>query len=293
MARVKDRNIVVEWSDVKHTYLDAVENGTTLPNRQPINTKIREWYRHPTEGEDSKWEGGSAAQTCKYLRQGYHAEAFAHSAEYAALSSKRHFSYNDEEGELDLDRVFDGHDDIFLDREMRESRPGLRIMVEFAFSWTTEAVVISQYGAWVASLIKSLEASGFDLVVDMWINLHGLFVGDGIRNSNVLIRVKQENEQSNFTDWSALFGPTGYRHLGFLAKCLAGEQIGKRVTPSFGKCHSGTDWGVNYDREFQTVTIRVNQISSVKNLPVDKLNEAAIEEGLIQQPLKISLEEGS
>jgi hypothetical protein len=104
----------------------------------------------------------------------------------------------------------------------------------------------------------------------------------------VLIRVKQENEQSNFTDWSALFGPTGYRHLGFLAKCLAGQQIGKRVTPSFGKCHHDTDWGVNYDREFQTVTIRVNQIGGSKNLPVDKLNEEAIEAGLIKNPLKIS-----
>lgn len=283
-----DRRIVVEWGDVKRAFIDAIENGTKLGHRQPINEKIDYWYRQPTGNGRESWDGATPAQTAKYVRQGYFAEEFAHSAEYAALSNKKHFSYNDEEGELDIDRVFDGHDAIFLDREMRESRPGIRIMVEFAFSSATEAKTISEYGAWVASLIKSLEASGFDLVVDMWINLWGLFEGDirNRRNSHVLIRVKQENEYSNFTEWSALFSPSGYRHLGFLAKCLAGEQIGKKVTDSFGKCHRGKGWGVEYDKDNQQVTINVNQMGS--SLPVDKLNEEAIEAGLIQQPLKIS-----
>ncbi|NBT36411.1 MAG: hypothetical protein EBT03_12910 [Betaproteobacteria bacterium] len=286
MAESKPRFITVEWSDLKHRYLDAVENGTKFTPAQPINEKITRWHNQPMKGELEDFEGGSPAQTCKYLRSGYRAEQFAHSAEYAALSHKRHFYYNEDEGELDLDRVLDGHDEIFLDREMRESRPGLRLMVEFSFVHYMDAVHISEYGAWVASLIKSLEASGYDLVVDMWINLDGLFMRDGGRRSNVLIRVKRENEQSNFTDWSALFGPTGYRHLGFLAKCMAADQEGLKVTPSFGQCIRGKDWGVTYDRDNQQVTINVNQISNEN--PVPKLNESAIEEGLIPRALKVS-----
>lgn len=288
MADKKPRFITVEWGDLKRRFLDAVENGTKFSPAQPINSKITDWHNNPTRGELEEFEGGSPAQTCKYLRNGYRAEQFAHSAEYAALSHKRHFRYNEDEGELDLDRVLDGHDEIFLDRELRESRPGLRLMVEFSFVHWMPAKMISEYGAWVASLIKSLEASGYDLVVDMWINLDNLFTRDGGRRSTVLIRVKRENEQSNFTDWSALFGPTGYRHLGFLAKCMAGDQEGLKVTPSFGHCVSGKGWGLTYDRDNQQVTINVNQMARSGDKPIPKLNDSAIEEGLIPRPLKVS-----
>ena len=280
------RNIVIEWSEVKNAFTAAVENGTEVPG-QPINEQIGRWYANPMKDDD--WEGGSAAQTMKYVRTGYRAEHFAHSAEYAALSNKRHFTYNEDDGEIDLDRVFDGHDAIFLDREDRESRPGLRLMIEFAFAWTTDAEVISQYGAWVASLIKSLESSGFDLVIDLWLNLDQLFVGDAYdQRTNVFLRVKQENEQSNFTEWSALFGPTGFRQLGFLALCLAGVNNGGRVDGCFGTTIGGKDWGVTYDREVQQVTINVNQRAGDELLPIEKLNDAALDCGLVRQPLKVT-----
>lgn len=280
------RNIVIEWSEVKQAFTAGVENGTEVSG-QPINEQIGRWYANPMK--EDEWEGGSAAQTMKYVRTGYRAEHFAHSAEYAALSNKRHFTYNEDDGEIDLDRVFDGHDEIFLDREDRESRPGLRLMIEFAFAWTTSPEVISQYGAWVASLIKSLESSGFDLVIDLWLNLDHLFEGDAYdQRTNVFLRVKQENEQSNFTEWSALFGPTGFRQLGFLCLCLAGAKTGGRVGGGFGTTVGGKDWGVTYDREVQQVTINVNQRAGDEFFPIEKLNESALDCGLVRQPLKVT-----
>ena len=282
----RPRNIVIEWSEVKQAFTAAVEDGTEIPG-QPINEKIAEWHRHPLKIDE--WQGGSAADTMKNVRSGYRAETFAHSADYAALSNKRHFTYNEDDGEIDIDRVFDGHDSIFLDREERESRPGLRLMIEFAFAWTTSAETISQYGAWVASLIKSLEASGFDLVVDLWINLDDFFMGDGHdQRTNLFLRVKQENENSNFTEWSALFGPTGFRHLGFLAMCVAGLHEEKRVSSNFGLTVGDKDWGVTYDREVQQVTINVNQRAGDEYLPIDTLNESAIDCGLIREPIKVT-----
>lgn len=280
------RTVVVEWSDVKRAYLAAIEDGKTIPYQKQMNIKIKRWHADPTYTDG--WEGGSAADTCHYLRNGYHAETFAHSAEYAAISVRNRFAYNEEDGEIDIDRVLDGQDAIFLDREERESRPGLRLMIEFAFVHHMPAEVISQYGAWVASLIQSLEATGYDLVVDVWINLDRLFQGDGGRRTHVLIRVKQENQQSNFTDWSALFGPTGYRHLGFLAKAIAAHQSGEKLTDSFGGCVSGKDWGVTYDRENQNVIINVDQITGKRVLPAQRLNDDAIKEGLIPSPIKIT-----
>ena len=290
MAKSKNRNVTIQWCDLKAAFTAAVEDGTTIGN-QPINGKIRSWSSEPMRSDE--WDGGSAADTMKHIRQGYFAEAFGHSAEYAALSNKRHFNYNEDEGELDLDRVFDGHDAIFLDREERESRPGLRLMIEFSFSWTTPAETISQYGAWVASLIKSLESSGFDLVVDLWLNLDHLFVRDAWdTHSNIFLRVKQENERSNFTDWSALFAPTGFRHLGFLTLALAAEKEGRKLLDGYGNTVGDKDWGVTYDRDNQNVTINVNQRSGDEFLPIDKLNDSAIEQGLIKQPIKVTGVEG-
>jgi len=284
---MKIQNIVIEWAEVKKAFTDAIEDGKMLKGSQPINEKLRQWHNNPTR-KDS-WEGGSAHQTMQNIRNGYRTEAFAHSAEYAILSERRHWTYNEEEGEIDVDRVMSGYDEIFLDREVRESRPGIRLMIEFSFSWTTSAECIAQYGAWVASLITSLESTGYDLVVDVWINLDNLFQGQSYdQRTNVLIRVKQENEQSNFTDWSALFGPTGYRQLGFLAKCLAGQKIGRKVTHSFGHTVGGKDWGVKYDRDTATVQVFVNQRAGNDRLPVDKLNDDAIKEGLIPQPIRVT-----
>jgi hypothetical protein len=125
------RTVVVEWSDVKRAYLAAIEDGKTIPNQKGMNSKIKGWHKYPTAS--NSWEGGSPADTCNYLRNGYHAETFAHSAEYAAISVRNRFAYNEEEGEIDIDRVLDGQDAIYLNREERESRPGLRLMIEFAF----------------------------------------------------------------------------------------------------------------------------------------------------------------
>jgi len=283
----KPRNIIIEWPELKKSFTDAIENGTRFSDGQyNTNAKIEKWHIRPLDTDE--WEGGSAAMTMKYIRNGYRTDAFTHSAEYAAMSNKRHFTYNEDDGEIDLDRVFDGHDAIFLDREMRESRPGLRLMIEYGFSWTTSVEIIVQYGAWVASLIKSLESSGYDLVVDIYIPLDAVFQNDGRgQRTNTFIRVKQENEQSNFTDWSVLFAPTGFRQLGFYALTMAAERNDRFVSSTYGQTISGKDWGVDYNRESQTVTVSVNQRSGTEYLPVDKLNDEAIEQKLLPAPIKV------
>jgi hypothetical protein len=280
-------NIIVPFADIKSAFLAAIEDGTTLDPHQPINTEIYDWHENPTKR--SKWAGGSAATTAKNLREGYFAKAFAHSAEYAVLSDKRRFCYDEDDGELDVDRVFDGFDDVYLTRDIHESRPGLRLMMEFTFSWQVSADIIAQYGAWCASLIKSLEASGYDLVIDLWINVDQLFAGEWDRHTNVLIRVKRENEQSNFTEWSALFGKTGWRHLCFLGMCVAGNKVGKRVDGGFGMTLGARDWNVTYDRDNQLVTVNCNQRAGNHLYPVDKLNAAAIEQGLIPHEIKVEV----
>ena len=288
MAAQKKQTVVLSWGEVRRAWLSAIRDGKMpIKGGHGFSGTLESYARNPTR-IDRGFAGGSPAQTCGWIDDGYRTKEIAHSAEYAAISDQQHWTYDEEEGELDIDRVMSGYDHIFLDRETRAARPGMRLMFEYAFACGTDPKVISQYGQWCASLIQSLETSGYDLVVDIWIHLDGLFQDDYNTRTSVIIRVKEENELSSFTDWSALFAPTGYRHLGFLAKCLAAEKKGTKTTYGLGQTIGGQDWGVTYDRENQTVQVRVNQRAGAKFFPGDRLNEDALKEKLIPMPIKLS-----
>jgi len=277
----KSRNIVIEWDEVKNKFFDVVQDGKPWTSQPVMGERLMAMHRRPDE--KNSWEGGSAVQTLGYLRDGYRAKEFLHSAEYVPQAMKKRPSWSDCDGEIDTGRLLAGRDDFFLNRADRESRPGLRLQVEFAFASGCGSKTIQDYGAWVAGLIGSLEASGYDLVVDLWIPLEDLYQGDsyGFR-SNVLVRVKRNNEVSDFTEWSVIFGPTGYRHIGFTAKCVAGDKIGKRATQSLGHTIGGKTWGVQYDKETSTVMITVNQRAyQGEEFPKQKLTDEAIEAGLL------------
>lgn len=227
------------------------------------------------------WEGARPNDTLDWMEHGFRAKQFAHSAEYVPKHDKKRVFWNEEDGEVDIGRLYGGFDDFFLDSQIRPSRPGMRLQIEYSFACSTSPHVVAQYGAWCAGFIRSLELTGYDLVVDMWIHLDNLYQGDCGKRTSVLVRVKRENEISNFTEWSALFAPSGYRHLGFTAKCVAGDKIGKTASGSLGTCIYDDGWNVKYDRQRSTVLINANQISNNQEDPGKILTQCAIREGLI------------
>lgn len=229
----------------------------------------------------TSWEGARPADTLDWMEWGFRAKEFQHSAEYIPKHDKMRVFWNEDDGEVDIGRLYGGFDDFFLDSQIRPSRPGMRLQIEYSFAFDTSPHVVAQYGAWCAGFIRSLEMTGYDLVVDMWIHLDNLYDGDHGKRTSLLVRVKRENEVSNFTEWSALFSPSGYRHLGFTAKCIGGDKIGKRATSSLGTCIYADGWNVTYDRQRGTVLINCDQISRNRTNPGDELTKCAIREGLI------------
>jgi hypothetical protein len=287
----KSRNIVIDWSDVKDRYIASVEKGENWPTQPAMNDRLLQYGKNPYQKDD--WGGGSGADTLKYLREGFHAPEFSNSAEYVPTANKMRNTWNMEEGDVDIFRMSAGRDDFYLGPQKRLSKPGVRIQIEFAFAAMVSSKTIQEYGAWCAGFIGALETEGYDLVVDMWIPLDNLFEGDGggyyddgdgdkITRSNVLVRVKRPNEVSDFTEWSSLFGPTGYRHLGFTAKCVAGDKIGKRANGSLGMTLGDKSWGVEYDKDEALVMITCNQrAGGSERLPKEHMNKQARECGLL------------
>lgn len=295
MAVVSIENVVVDWTDVKKAYFRGVEKGMSWPSQPSMGRRLwrynREPYKQHTEGGGGQenWEGGTPSQTLQWLRHGYHAPQFAHSADIVPRSIKRRNSWNVDDGDIDIARLVAGRDDYYLGTTKRESKPGLHVQLEYAFAWTVSSETIEAYGAWIAGFLASLEASGYDLVVDVWMPLNAVFKDQDRFESdqhrtNILIRVKRQNEVSDFTEWSALFSPTGYRHLGFTAIAVAGDKVDRRIAPYFGQTVTGKSWGVDYDRDDQTVMITVNQRAGGGDaFPVDKLNQQAAKAGLIPE----------
>lgn len=236
------------------------------------------------------WDGGPIGNTFEYLRNGYRAPEFEHSAAYVPMADAKHPRWAEEpDGEIDLGRLYGGYDEFYLVPADEEKKPGVRVMIEFAFACGVSSKTIEKYGAWCAGLLGALEATGYDLTVDMWTPLDNLFSGVPGRH-NVLTRVKRENEVSDFTEWSALFSPTGYRHLGFMAKLVAGNKIGHTCNGSLGTTLGGFTWGLDYDKEESILKIRVDQRGSDRyggdSFPVERLNEQAVALGLIPEAVK-------
>jgi hypothetical protein len=285
----------------KSDFEDGMSGGYCKHQRRErerfYNEKTRRYDFRYTEpcaycvwnGQNS-FEGGSIGSMFDYLRNGYRAPEFEHSAAYVPMADQKHPRWSEEaDGEIDLGRLYGGYDEFYLVPADEEKKPGVRVMIEFAFACGVSPKTIEKYGAWVAGLLGALEASGYDLTVDLWTPLDNLFVGVSGRH-NVLTRVKRENEVSDFTEWSALFSPTGYRHLGFMAKLVAGNRAGYTCNSSLGTTLGGFTWGLDYDKEESILKIRVDQRGHHNYggdpFPVEKLNKQAVDLGLIPEAVK-------
>lgn len=302
----KMRNIILPWGQVREQVRAVVEHGEEWTT-QPSGERLRSLHTDPFSREvwsagerehyfDDKmqkwrWRHGkpqylaSGDEMKTWFRDGFRTDAFENLAERVPAALAHRPSWNEEEGDIDISRLYGGFDDFYMGPVERPTKPGVRVQIEMAFACGVKQKTIEEYGAWVNSLLGSMEAYGIDMVVDLWIPLDDLFNGDrGIR-TNVLVRVKNANEVSDFTEWSILFSPAGYRQVGFAAKCVAGDKIGKRVTYSYGMTIGGKTWGLEYDKENATVRITVNQrAGGSEAVPFDKLTKMAIDAELIPNP---------
>jgi hypothetical protein len=307
------RTVVINWGEVKDQVKAVVERGEQWDS-QPSGSRLRflydsptqkeSWGRHPVYDTDSfgrpkytrqgrrqfHYEEeflGSGADIAEWFRNGFRSEEFENLADRVPTALRSAPSWSDEDGDVDVGRMAGGWDDFYIGLGERPSKPGVRMQIEMAFAAGVKQKTIEQYAGWVNSLLGSMEAYGIDMVIDLWIPLDNLFIGDAMR-TNVLIRVKHANEVSDFTDWSILFSPAGYRQIGFAAKCVAGDKIGKRVIDHYGVTIGGKTWGLQYDRENSVVSITCNQrAGGNEEIPFDSLTKQAIEAGLIPDPEKV------
>src|SRR5262245_33331119 len=211
---MRTRDTVIEWGAMKGAFLRATEQGERLKGGTGKHAeRLERIHRSPNIVD--KWEGGSGAETIGNLKTGYKAPEFRTAAERVPSQKRRRSSWNARMGRPDATRLICGDPNFFRKSVKRDRKPGLKLVIEYAFAAGVDAATVRNYGAWCAGLLKSLESQGYDLTVDLWSPLDGLFADAPRQRENVYVRVKKAGERSDFTEWSAIFGPTGLRHLLF------------------------------------------------------------------------------
>lgn len=281
-ADIKRRFVVVEqeWSEVKHVFMRGIsDNVTDWPTQPAGQGLLKKWAAAAYENDS--FYGDKPANTANYVRNGYRAEEFSHAAEGKHIVKKPRFEWDEADGECDVQQLLAGSDTPFLNLVRKESKPGIRLEIDFSFNCSVRAQTIRDYGAWVAGLIAGLETSGYDLEVVFDMSGRNVWHGaSGMTLRNFLI-VKRFGEKSNFTDWSALFAPGGFRHLGFTAIPLACDKLGKTCTSGLGQAFGSDGWGVTWTPENSLLRITAEQHAGSKQFPAQKLTNAALETGLL------------
>lgn len=246
-----DKRVVLEFSEVKAKWL-SLYNGdswTSQPNR---SDNIRN-YRKGNRADS--FYGCSPDDMASWLRSGFTSPSFPIDAEYSPSRPSRRMVFA-EDGELDLTLAWSGHDYPYLEWETQQRKPGIRIEAGFTFSASVEPSVIAEYGAWLYGILEGLETMGYDIELDLSNTCSGMTSNRGGKTTT-LVRLKRENELSDFTEWSAMFSPGGFRMLYFTALGMAADKLGEKTTSGLG-APVNFKFDAIYDTETATLKIDVD-----------------------------------
>jgi hypothetical protein len=287
------RSIIVSMDQAKQRVLRSVvdkERWLTQPYQDerlraiaemPYNS-IDRFYSEYQDETTGRKKCATGDELVDWIRHGYHSKLFRNIAERVPVGLQHRPAWNEEDGDIEVSRLYGGYDDFYLGMAERVSKPGIRVQFGLSFSCGVSNQVIAQYGAWIFGMLAGMESEGFDVTVDAAMSVRDLFQGERNVTSHVLLRVKKAGEISNPADWSVLFSPIGFRVLGFTAFNVAGDKIGKVCQHNLGYPATGHKWDLNYTPEDSLVQIFCNSSAYSHDVfPADVLTEKAIAAGLL------------
>jgi hypothetical protein len=272
---MKESTININWGEVKHAFVSGVHNKDfSSPMAQHLGDA---WEYQCGEWASSRggWNGASAAEMKKWLHEGYQAPEFKVAESYIPDRKRRRLSLA-EEGEIDLPLAWSGHDYPYLSWDKRARKPGLKVIIEYAFACGVSSGTIKQYAVWLTGMLSGFEQDGYDLEVAVRISLDNLCREKRGLRTHTVISVKEINEASDFTEWSALFSPGGFRQLGFTAMYMTAHRLRDHPTGGLGTTLAGGSWDCEFTPEVRELVIRCPQragYSDGKNFPAQQMTE--------------------
>jgi hypothetical protein len=218
-------------------------------NKARLRTMIdQEWTMSRDFSSVRSFFGCSVNEMKQWLSEGYAVEGLADvQPSLVPARPRRKLFFNEEGDELLIDLVYQGDDNPFMTVEKRPTKPGMRVDVHLDFNADFPARTIFAYERWIARMLHTLDENAIDVEVNVIMVNQGLIRGKDYEQSEISIRVKKAGEAADFSSWSSMFSPGGYRMLGFMSIIQAADYFGGTVTNGLGSAVSLDKWTVAYD----------------------------------------------
>jgi hypothetical protein len=244
---------VIDWDELKSLVLPALESGEFRLK----NARNRETLQYYTSPVPERFTGYSTGQVTRWIREGYSVEALRTLQEFSPpLREKKRLQYVEDGDEIHIDRIYGGDDNFMSSWTKRENLPGASIEFMVSFVSTTPPQVVNAYNSWMSKAIYSLESAGIDCEV----TLSALVEGGGWNATRLTkIRVKKENEVTDFTSISPMLSPAALRTLMFAAHLIAADRNGGKLTTGIGGYPGNrrAPFSVVYDADSRKILVYV------------------------------------
>lgn len=242
------------YAELAERYETLTDPSTPLPTIKGSGELAeylseRRGYGHDTP---DSFRGCSTVQAALWLREGYELPSLpAESLPTGREGIKGYWQWSEEDGEFEYDAYLAGEAAFYRQRVHSPNRPGINVRIRYGFLATTPHKVIADYGAWIGSAIRALQARGYDLAVTMFSESNNTAPG-GVAEVNIVLA--EFGQQKFNRDWSAMFSPAGFRDYYFLARLL--PQIDEGIRRAVGgSCQPTQDFYVGWDEDTRTLLI--------------------------------------
>jgi len=269
------RETVIEWDDLRETFLAAAEDNFMHPQAAFMKTVYgaRDAFRAES------FYGNTTGEMCGFLHNGFTSDELASAEAYVKEITLPNLIWDEEGENVDVAAALSGDDEPFFQWEDIPTKPGIKIVAELAFLAGTSPSTIGRYGAWLAGLIANLEGEGVDVELDIALPSERNLVNQDLNSRNqMVIRVKRAGEVRDFADYSALFSPGGFRILGFCARAMACQMWGVTCSTGFGSSYDRKRWGVCWDDSERTLYI--TRPAQPESFPADEMTARLAECGI-------------
>jgi len=263
-----ENRVTIEWEDLRERVL-SLQAGSRKGFKRAANATKAKKCVNPDYSR-AQWAGFSKGELQDWLQHGYQSsELKGFDTFLPPIREESRMVIAEEGDEMLLDLALDGEDEYMLDWTKTESIPGLAIDAEIGMVCTTGHRILGQYFTWLNRAVTALELHGIDCQITIRHKADSGMVQEAASSPRTtVIRVKKENERSDFTAWSPMVSPASFRGLTFVAMCMHADQVGMTITSGMGRRNGGS-WNVKYERE--TGTIHLDCPYSPSSFPEDEM----------------------
>lgn len=251
--KVADRTVTFDFNEIVSAFADwQIDPAKVITHSE----NLRAARSHSDGLMRGAWHGCSLHEMNEWISSGYHVPGLSEVSSLIPTKPRRKLVFGEEGDELLLELAYAGSDEPYVSWEKRSAKPGLSIEIGMVFNAAIPAETISQYQRWIARMLQTFDENHVDMEVVLSIGENGADSYQKNRITDTRIRVKKAGEASDFSAWSAMFSPGGFRMLGIMAIGLHvdREHLGT-LSSGYGMPVPHGDWDVLYDEERNVLKI--------------------------------------